>query len=460
MSTKYVLPISGCLLLASWSSGAWATDAFNLIGHGPRSLALGGAGVAHDVGAAAMVLNPATLVLSPEGSSWAVGLDAISADIEVTNRETGERAKSHSRGRNNGPYFAPEISFTWHRDRLALGVGTFTSGGVGAQYGNDSFLSRTVTNDLDTGLGSHSRLISLRVPFSAAYRLTDKLTVGASLDAVWTSVNVGLLLDTTQIGALAAQGRLDGSLVPTLLSVPQLSAGYLQFDNQKIAGGEADAWGLGGRVGLTYEVSPQTRLGVTYDFETRVGDLKGNADLTAVSALLGNIPLSGMVQLRSFEFPAQLAVGISHQFNEKLSVVADYRRVFWSDVMQDIKVGFKQDDTGVTLDLRLPTNYRDTNVVSLGAEYQYNQKWTWRGGFHYAEQAAPDAGIIAVIPSTPTTNVTGGFSYALGERSDIEFAVGYGFSDRRTNDSLPNTSVPIEVKHSQIVAAVAYSRRY
>lgn len=55
----------------------------------------------------------------------------------------------------------------------------------------------------------------LRIPFALSYDVTDKLTVGGSLDAVWTSLNLGMLLDASQIGTLAAQRRASGTLLPT-----------------------------------------------------------------------------------------------------------------------------------------------------------------------------------------------------------------------------------------------------
>jgi long-chain fatty acid transport protein len=289
---------------------------------------MGGIGAAFNIGSPGMMLNPATLTRMQEGAHLGVGLDIVSADLEVKNTATGEKARSHSRGRNNGPYVGPELSFVWRGDRYALGVGAFASDGVGTQFGDGSFLSRTATNGIDTGLDSYSRLLVLRIPFSVAYEVDDRLSVGASLDAVWTSVNLGFLLDTSQIGTLAGQQRVSGSLMPALLSVPDLSAGYLETNNRRASGGGVDSWGIGGRLGLTYQLNPQTRMGIAYNFKTRVGDLSGDADLTAVSAVAGNIPLSGKAKLRNFEMPASLVVGISHEFSDKFAVAFDYKRVY------------------------------------------------------------------------------------------------------------------------------------
>lgn len=460
MKTKHLASASGCLLAAMWAGNACATDTFYLVGNGPVSLGMGGVGAAWDIGSAGMMVNPATLLLLPQGQTVTAGLDVITADLEVRNTQTGEVAKSHTRGRNNGPYYAPELAYVWHAERYAFGIGAFATAGVGTQYGTDSFLSRTVTNGVDTGLRNYSRLISLRIPLAFAYQVTNRLSIGGSVDAVWTGVNLGWLLDTTQIGALGAQGRLSGTLVPTLLSVPGLSGGHLDLDNGKVTGGEAESWGWSGKLGLTWEATPATRLGLAYNLKTSVGDLTGHARLTAISAVAGNIPLEGAIRLRDFEMPAQVTLGVAHRFNDRWAASADYKRVYWSKVLKDIDVGFSQDGSGATLDLKVPFNYRDTNVFALGAEYRYNDRWTWRMGAHYAQQATPDAGMLTIIPSTSTRNLTGGFSYAFGQGSVIDAGLAYAFRESVTNDSLPLASTPVQARHGQTVAAVSYTARF
>ena len=90
---------------------ARATDVFNLEGFGPISRAMGGTGTAFDIGAAAMMENPATLSLMGEGRHFSLGLDVVSTDIKATNTATGETASSGNHGNNNGPYFAPQTAF-------------------------------------------------------------------------------------------------------------------------------------------------------------------------------------------------------------------------------------------------------------------------------------------------------------------------------------------------------------
>lgn len=446
--------------MAICGAQAQATDVFNLEGYGPISRAMGGSGVAYNVGPAAMMLNPATLGLMGEGRYVNLGVDIVTTDIRVTNTATGESVTSGNHGNNNGPYFAPEAAFVYRHGRYAFGVGAFAEGGLGTQYGGSSFLSRTTTNGVDTGLDNFSRLLVLRIPFAVAYNITDKLTVGGSIDAVWTSLNLGMLLDASQIGTLASQHRVSGSLVPALQSVPGLSGGYVNFSHDGIVGGGADAWGIGGKIGLTYQVTPDTRIGLAYNFKTHVGDLGGHASLTAVSSVAGNIPLNGKVIVHSFEMPAQFTVGITHTFNEHWSVSADYQRVFLASVFRDINVSFVQAGTGANLNISLPQNYRDINVFAVGAEYRYNSSLTFRAGFHYAQEAVPNNMLLAVIPGIPTTTVTGGVSWAFSKDDVVDLGVSYAFQKTLVNTSQPNTSVPIKATHSQFNAVIAYQKRF
>ncbi|CAM5390903.1 Long-chain fatty acid transport protein OS=Sphingobium scionense OX=1404341 GN=GGQ90_003368 PE=3 SV=1 [Sphingobium scionense] len=459
MKSKLVLASGFCMALF-WSGSAHATDGFNFIGYGPTSIAMGGTGAAYDIGPAGMMINPATLALMPDGCDGQIGGDIITSNLKIRNTATGEVAHSNSEGTNNGPYYAPEVAFVCRKGRYTLGIGSFAAAGVGTQYAADSFLSRTVTNTTDTGLRNFSRMLTLRIPVSAAYQVTDRLAVGGSLDVVWTSMNVGLLLDTSQIGTLAAQQRLSGSLVPTLLGIPQLSGGYLNFTNHSIVGGAAEGWGIGGKLGATYQVSRRTRLGIVYSFKTSVSDLTGHSTLTAVSAVAGNIPLSGKVRVRDFQGPAQFTAGVFHEFSDRLSVAVDYQRMFWGSAMKNVSVGFKDDASGADINLSFPTNYRDTNVVGVGVQYRLTPRFAVRGGFHYADEPTPGHGVLAIIPSTPTTNITGGGSWALGKNSALDFALTYAFPKSVSNDGPPNTAAPIEATHSQIAASIAFRKHF
>jgi long-chain fatty acid transport protein len=213
-------------------------------------------------------------------------------------------------------------------------------------------------------------------------------------------------------------------------------------------------------VGLTYQATPRTRIGAAYNAETKVSDLKGKATLTAVSSTAGNIPLNGDLVLRDFQNPAQLSLGVSHQVNSKWTVLGDYQRVYWENAMKDLNVGFVDRASGQNIDIKLPLNYKDINIIKVGAEYKHNGKWTFRGGYSHSDQAVPGSTTYAVVPAYLTDHLTVGASYALSKTSKLDFALSHAFEEKVSNSSQPSTSIPIESSHSQNNIVVGYSYKF
>lgn len=452
---KITSVIAGLMMTAG--NALAVSDVFRFVGHGPISTAMGGAATAYDVGAAGMMTNPATLSLMELGSEVHVGFDVVIADLSVKDQATGEVSSSRDHSKNRGPYAAPQLAYTYRNGSLALGFGAFAQGGIGTEYGNDGFLSRA-TGGLDTGLESSSRLLTMNIPFAASYEVNDQLIVGASVDALWQGLNLEMLMGADQVGSLMGSGSVSGTLVPVLGGLPDFRGAHFSFSrNHPVASG-VDAWGFGGRVGMIYKYSPDTRIGVAYSMKSHIGDMKGDGVLTAVDAVAGQIALPGTVKIRDFQTPAQLNLGISHQVGSQWLLAADLSRIFWEDAMEDIDVGFVA-DTGQNIDILLPQNYRDQTALSLGAAYMTG-KWTLRGGARMATQALRSDTLLAVIPAIPNTFGSLGFSYQWSTASKVDFAWTHSFEETMENSKLPNTSDPIKVKHSQDSFGLAYTYRF
>lgn len=444
-------------VLALTSQMVHATEVFRLEGYGPISRAMGGTATAFDVGAAGMMTNPATLSLMAQGSELHFGLDAVNTDIDTKNLATGENASSNSHSKNRGPYLAPQVAFTYRDGPLALGVGAFAQGGLGTEYGTSSFLSRA-SGDLDTGLENSSRLLVLNVPLAASYQITDKLTLGASVDAQWQGLNLELLLPADQVGSLIGSGRVSGSLVPVLGGLPDLRGAHFSLTkNQPLASG-VDAWGIGGRIGMIYQMSDATILGAAYTMESQMNDMQGRATLTAIDGVVGQIPLDGKIKLRDFQMPAKLDLGLSHRFNDQWMIAVDVSRVFWKHALKDFDVGFVSDG-GDNIDILLPQNYKDQTILAVGLAYQTG-KWTLRGGARISDQAVRSDLLFAIVPGIPKKHASLGFSYDFSKENSVHFAYSHAFKESMDNSSLPNTSAPIRTSHSQDNWTTAYTHRF
>lgn len=450
--TSVVVVLAGLTLYCPFAT---ATDVFHLEGYGAVSRAMGGTAVAQDVGAAGMLTNPATLSLSKDAHQVMLGLDVVTTDIDVHDRQTGESVSSHDHSNNRGPYFAPELAYTQRYGQWSFGVGAFAQGGLGTEYGKKSFLSRG-TGGANTGLENSSRLLVLDIPFSASYQVTDDLSIGASLDAMWEGLNLNLLLGADQVGSLIGGGRVSGSLVPVLGGIPGLQGAHFSLTKNKPIASGVDSLGYSGRLGMVYQAAPGTKLGASYTFKSQMGDMDGDATLTAVSGTLGQIPLSGKIKIKDFQMPAKLDVGISHQLTQVWTVAADLSEVFWEDAMKNIKVAFRS-DAGGDINILLPQNYKNQTILALGTSYILSPEWTLRGGVRIASQALRKETLFAVIPATPTKHLSMGFSYTISKASRIDFAYSHAFEERMNNGGLPNTSDPIRVSHSQDNATLNYT---
>jgi long-chain fatty acid transport protein len=455
MTCKKMIALAVLAALAGSTNVALATDVFHLEGYGAISRAMGGTATAHDVGPAGMMTNPATLSLQQEGNQAMVGLDLVTTDIKVTNKTSGDSVSSDTHSNNRGPYLAPEIAYTKRSGAWAFGVGAFAQGGLGTEYGSNSFLSQG-TGGLKTGLGNSSRLLVLDIPFAASYQVTDKLAIGGSIDAMWQGLNLDLLLGADQVGSLLASGRATGSLVPTLGGLPALRAAHFSLTkNEPLASG-VDSWGYSGRLGMVYQATADTRLGVAYTAKSKMRDMEGNATLTAVDAIAGQIAMTGKIQIKDFQMPAKLDLGVNQRLSPQWTVAVDISQIFWKDVMKDINVAF-QANSGGNINIQLPQDYKDQTILALGTAYELDSAWTLRGGLRFATQALPSQTLFAVIPATPKTHISAGFTYLFSKSSKVDFAYSHAFKENMNNASLPNTSAPISVSHAQDNAVLNYT---
>lgn len=448
-----VMSVSSCYALA--------TEGLYLEGFGAVSRGMGGTAVAHYVGPASMMVNPATMDLSDTTGEVLLGFDFITTDISASNRVTGERVSSSTHSNNRGPYVAPQLAFTRKFSNWTVGAGMFAQAGVGVEYGKSSFLSRSDVGGTgyaagaDTSLENASRLFILDIPFAVSFKVNDRFSIGGSLDAKWTGLNLDYLLGMNQLGSLAQNGRASGSLIGLISTLPDPRGVHLSVSKNKEISSGADGWGYSGRLGLLYKVAPTTNLGVSYMFRSHMNDLKGRGTVTAVDGIIGNVPIDGEVSFLNFNSPAKLDVGLSHQVTDKFLLALDVSRVFWKDALKDIEVGFTSDAGGV--DLKLPQNAKDQTIVAIGASYAATQNLTVRAGYRQATQPFNDEGLLALIPAVLQKHASLGFSYNFSKSSKFDAAYSHAFERSMTNRSAYNTSSPVRSSIAQDNFVIAYN---
>ena len=99
-------------------------------------------------------------------------------------------------------------------------------------------------------------LVGVSVVPSIAYRVSDKLSLGAAVNAMYGMFDQRVAINN---------------------ALPSLGDGRLEIDD--------DTWGWGGNVGVLYEPTPGTRLGLTYTSQIDL-DFSGPAQFSGIGPIL------------------------------------------------------------------------------------------------------------------------------------------------------------------------------
>lgn len=446
--------VAALMAIGLVSPAAYATNGMNLEGYGPIAAAMGGASQAYDNGTAAVMNNPATLGLMPEGTRIDVAVGILAPD--VTAKMTGQTAAKSSADL----FIMPAMGFATKSGSLTYGAGLFAQGGMGTEYSATSFMAA------GSGEKVRSEVGVMRVIVPLAYQLDEKITIAGSLDYVRASMDIKMALSGGQFGDMVAglggsqaAGSASGSMVNTLVggfTVPQAMCGAvpclstmqwarLDFSDDNAFTGKAQGAGMAGKLGATYKYSQALTLGMSYHSKTALGDLEANdasmsMNVTGPATLNAptTIVVTGKVKVKNFQWPETYAIGGAYQVNDQLMLVADYKYIGWKAVMKDFNVTFTADATqtgaagpggfnlgGQVVDMTLKQNWDDQNVIQIGGAYKTSPDLTLRAGLNYANNPVPDKYMNPLFPAIATTNVTVGAGYNFSKVSSVDFNYAY-----------------------------------
>jgi long-chain fatty acid transport protein len=451
------------LVLGLTSCAAPAVELARVEGFGPVSRGMAGGGVAYAVGASALMLNPAELLSLDSAREFNVQVTQINARVPMKNLDSGETAHNANVGLNRSPYYLPELAYATRNGEWAYGIGLFAAGGFGVEYENDTYLSHTTTGGLDTGLTQSTRLSLLRVPLALAWQPHPRWRLGAGLELLSCSVNLAALLDAQQVRGLIQSGRMSGNLVPMLgLLQPTLAGAHVEFLRDNPVNSKLEAWGIAGRVGISFQATPDTALAFAYETRSYLDDLKGDGNLSAITRLNTRIVLSGEGRLPEFQFPQGFVLGISHQVQDHLALTMDLRRMFWRQVAGDTVVAFRTDRGNGDLRVSLPTGFNNLTTLTLGSEWQAQPKLLLRfGASHAFADTVPGSKLSGAFPTLTRNHLTTGFSWWTGGVHQWDVSLTYGFTNSVRNPGDNLSSVPsLKATNRQFNPALSYTYRF
>jgi long-chain fatty acid transport protein len=279
-------------------------------------------------------------------------------------------------GVGNAGYFTPAGTLYYVHSlspdlKLGLSLGSYM--GAGLDYGNN-WAGRYYAEKV--------KLTTAFVNPSVGYRVNPWLSIGGGVSIVY-----GALSDRTGIKTPDEPGD-----------------GRLKYDASDV--------GYGVNAGVLFEVSPRTRLGVTYVSEVdlnfkddlRFTNLPDTGERGALLEASGILDSNFKV---NWNIPQQVAVGAYHDLTDRLALVATVNWQDWS------KLGFAELSVPSNDTVGVKVNWRDTYHVGLGAYYRVADPWLLMAGWAY--DTSP---ISSSKDRSPALPVDRQFRYAAGVQYD------------------------------------------
>jgi long-chain fatty acid transport protein len=423
----------------------YATNGDYLIGLGPKSRAMGGAGIAYSLGAESALVNPSLI----EGKRVMFGGSLFApkvkfkSSVDTTALGGGNSAPSFQES-DKMSSLIPEVAISYQLDKnTAWGIGMFGIAGMGVDYYDDrpfygnpfighhpSPLSpqneyigtKNGTNQLTTNL----QIMSFALPF--AKRINKKLRIG--------------IVPVMQYGALSMSFN----------SGAYQSGGNGTYHNVSTGTGTSDDVGFGFQLGVGYNVPDfeikevkvkHLALGMVLKSPIR---MKYDHQLSAATQAFG---LQGFSD--KLTQPGEIGIGMAYKLTKDKTILFDYKCILWASADGYEDFGWK-----------------NQNVFALGYEKK-GWLWTWRAGYNYAKSpirelktgpAFDQKGFnyhnyknavlnyfnLAGFPAVPEHHFTFGGGRRINQHTSFDFAVVYSPTVSRHFD----TSALVQAQTAQM----------
>lgn len=296
-----------------------------------------------------------------------------------------------------GAFFSYSVS-----PQLKLGFAATGNFGLGLKY-DDNWVGRYYAQQAD--------LLGISFLPSIAYKATDKLSLGASVNAMY-----GYYKNQVAIN------NLD----------PRLGDGRLKLDDS--------TWGWGANLGLMYEVDAATRLGLTWSSQVNL-DFNAPAEWSnlapGLSRLLNDRGLLNSSIGVGIKVPQQVMGSVFAQVDDRWAVLGSVGWQQWSKFGQvQLGVNDSANPTSTTTNLE----FKDTWHFALGAQYRHSEPWLINFGLAYDSEFQSSSNVSPLLPANSAWRFGAGAQQQLSKTAYWGFAAEYvygGTLDTNLRSELP-----------------------
>lgn len=337
---------------------------FGIYEWGARGQALGGAMVGRADDPSALVYNPAGIT-QLDGFHLMTGLTFISprASAEMTDPYSGS---SSTQSANDVNWYIPHLYATYTlNDRVSFGLGVFTRYGLGNDY-DDNWWGRYNT--------THVSLTTMSINPNVAWKLTNKFSMSFGLEFQRMTVDMRQKIDGTKLVYGALGNTLGAFWLRSRglgLNVNDPGTDALDF-SQTLKG---EGWGVGGVIGLHYQISDQWAAGLSY--RSRISTtIRGRAKYNFTDESWGHLKAFKKASDQLFKetdvttkitTPDSIQAGVVYKPLQNLSIEAGAVYTVWS-TYEELQINYDNPSLG-TDEIVSEKNWNDTWRLNVGVEY-------------------------------------------------------------------------------------------
>ena len=335
-------------------------------------------------GFAARADDASTLFKNPagmsrlDGAQFQAGVQALYGNVSFSpNAQTSPRLGTDDGG--NAVGWVPDASLFVTvplGQRWRVGLGTLSYFGTAVDYGDD-WVGRYFVQK--------SILLGVTLMPSASFQVTDWLSVGAGLNAMYGYANAHIAVNNI-IGPDGQMRLIDST------------------------------WGFGADVGVLIQVSEKTRFGITYLSPVRL-NFKATPSFTGLGTVLGALLANPPELDLGITVPQSVMVSAYHALNEKWSLMADFGWQNWNQ-FHNLRVEFNSRLTTTAIQ----PEFRDTWHGAFGAQYRASEKWLFSAGVAFDSSAANGENRTFTLPIGQAWRFGLGMGYQLNRAVKIAAA--------------------------------------
>lgn len=358
-------------------------------------------------GAAAVAEDASTIFFNPAGMTYLEGTQIVGAlhlirttgDFDDRNSQrAGIRPLGNEGGDFGGLAAIPNVYYKQDiNEQLKFGIGIGTPFGLKTDYDK---------NWLGRFQALKSELKTVNINPSLAWKLNDQWSFGFGVSAMWAQAE--------------------------LTSAVNLGAAESSVNNK------GKDWGFGYNLGAIYQVTPDTRLGLS--FRSKVEQhLKGDArspfkTFNAVPGSTLNTDITADLTL-----PETLSLSNFSRLDERWDLLAD---VTWTRWSQFKTLTVVRDNGSNTILGSTQEHWNNTLRYSLGLNYRYSDTIKLRTGVAYDEEAIDNNHRTSRIPGNDRVWLSFGASWQYSPQTRFDAGYAHLFIKEATIYDDQRTSTP------------------